>query len=193
MVSRRWVPILLTSIVALASCTHHAPAPAVSAPSVTSAEVAAHGQSSYASAGRRLAIRLSTPLSTALSSAGETFSAQVLTPLLAEDGKTVLVPAGATVIGHVAETDFGGASPWIRLGFDAVQTKNGLAPLSVSIVDAQSYLVGGSSVQPAPAAPAEEAVVRRARHVVLPAGARIDLMLARPFQAPPAPPPARQR
>jgi hypothetical protein len=171
----------------LGGCAPSSGPPARSAATVTAADVGVpqppvEPRPTYAPAGTRLAIRLSTPISTVSSSAGQTFSAEVLTPVLAADG-TVLVAAGAPLLGHVAQIEFGGTTPRLRLGFDTVETMRGPAPLAVGVVSTESRRAPGT-MELVPRPSGALTVHRRPAHIEVPAGARIELALTEPLTGP---------
>jgi hypothetical protein len=160
-------------------------------------------------AGRRLTVRMSQPLDSALSREGEPFTATLVAPLVARDGR-LIAHEGALVRGLVVATD-SGAGPNLTLELHSIETVAGPAPIAAYVVDAgtiayaaprglardawsgtpqppgQTTLRAGPLTAAATAAAAEGWPRAGAtREVRLPLGATLELVLARPLALPAA-------
>ncbi len=150
-----------------------------------------HG--AYARAGTQLTVALDEALSSDTSVPGEPVQATVRSNLIADDG-SVLVPAGARVLAHVAKVENGG-NPHIVLHFDSVQTRLGMAPLLADIRAVHAgrtpEVVVESGILSAPPTPDEPegvpltlAYPGASPTLVLPLGTTIRLELTRPLFPP---------
>jgi hypothetical protein len=105
----------------------------------------------YMPAGSSLDVRLDQTLGASSSRDGDTFSATVINPLLAQNGVTV-VPAGAEVYGHVtgvSKANLPGQQSVIRLDFDRLRFNGRDYPFdaSVSNVNVQNQSSTTSSTE----------------------------------------------
>jgi hypothetical protein len=176
----RFIPVLaLLAAAATDGCAREAARPALSSAALTAAVLNAPGARIAGTEDRTFVIRIKRALSTATTSAGQTFEAEVVTPLTSTDG-TVLVEAGAPLLGHVEAVDFGGDAPRMALSFDAVETKRGAATLAAVIEGAHDYVVPAVSVPPR-TGPSRYDWERTNAQLVVPAGAEITLRLTRPL------------
>ncbi|MBW3656376.1 MAG: hypothetical protein KY444_09720 [Gemmatimonadetes bacterium] len=94
-------------------------------------------------AGTSFSVRLNQELSTRTSTVGETFTATLSEPLLANDG-TTLIPSGATVRGRVTESSKSGRTgqqAQLRLDFTSVSYGGETYSLSATTLDAEARLV----------------------------------------------------
>ena len=111
--------------------------------------------SRYMPAGSSLDVRLDQSLGASNNREGDSFSATVINPLLAQDGATV-VPAGAEVYGHITgltKASLPGQQSAIRLDFDRLRFNGRDYPFeaSVSNVNVEN--------QPSPASSAAKGAV----------------------------------
>ena len=93
-------------------------------------------------AGTNFAVRMNQELSTRSATPGQTFTATLSEPLLADDG-TVLVPAGATVRGRVTESSKSGRSgqqAQLRIDFTSVSYGGETYSLSATTLEAEAHL-----------------------------------------------------
>ncbi|MBW3629650.1 MAG: hypothetical protein KY464_10165 [Gemmatimonadetes bacterium] len=94
-------------------------------------------------AGTSFSVRLNQELSTRTSTVGETFTATLAEPLLADDG-TTLIPSGATVRGRVTESSKSGRTgqqAQLRIDFTSVSYGGETYSLSATTMDAEARLV----------------------------------------------------
>ena len=138
---RHWSSALVLGVAGASfACARTQSAPV----SLTAAEVTSgEAHPTFAPAGEQFTIQMNTLLNSATTEAGKLFSAEVVSPVLAQDG-TVLVPVERNIVGYVDEIDSGNVAR-IGLAFDKVETTRGPAPLAVKVLSAQNYLVGGKS------------------------------------------------
>jgi len=129
----------------------------------------------YVSAGQRATLRLDDALDSGTASAGKPFLAHVVDPLRDSDGR-VIAAAGASVLGHVAEIDFGVAGAHMSLAFDRIETVQGVVPLAARIIAAERRTIPGE-IRRAPSGATLEVPAR----VIMPAGARVTIALVRPI------------
>lgn len=88
-------------------------------------------------AGTSFAVRLDEQLSTRSAGVGEGFTATLTEPIYAADG-SLLIPAGATVRGHVTESRAAGRAgqtPTLRITFDAISSGGRSYPISATSAD----------------------------------------------------------
>lgn len=151
----------------------------------------------FVQAGTRFTVRLHEALSTRTAIPGERFTAEVVQPLVGDDGR-VLVPAGALLVGRVAEVQTG--PPRLTLALEEIQTAYGPAQIEASVTkaDARVYLAGRPSpVTAYPPAPTQQyafpdygSPVGRAYPGILVGqadlapGSPLELVLTRPLAAP---------
>jgi hypothetical protein len=102
----------------------------------------------YAPSGTRIAVRLDQSLSTETALRGQTFTARLLTPVRANDGR-IIAREGATVAGVVAGVRRG-RSPIIEVEFTRIDTDSGPASLTVAVRDADRVIYRGDSNAPMP-------------------------------------------
>jgi hypothetical protein len=84
--------------------------------------------------GRMFHVRLLERLSSQSSHAGQSFEAITVASVQAADGAR-LVPAGATVRGHVIAANAGTST--LRIKFDSIETERGLMPLRATLAPIQ--------------------------------------------------------
>jgi hypothetical protein len=109
--------------------------------------------SRYIPAGSALDVRLDQTLGASSSREGDTFTATVINPLLAQNGATV-VPAGAVVYGHVtglSKASLPGQQSVIRVDFDRLRFNGRDYPFdaSVSNVNVENQPSNASATQKA--------------------------------------------
>jgi hypothetical protein len=172
---------LALALAAAACAGREASAPTLTSAALPSAAAARlqGGESVPGTDAQRFVIRIARTLSTATSTAGQEFDAQVLTPLVARGG-AVLVDAGAPLLGHIDAIDTGGDAPRMPLSFDAVATRRGPAVVTAAIDAACSYVVPALDL-PGQSSQAGSAYERTVPQLVVPAGAEITLRLTRPL------------
>lgn len=93
--------------------------------------------SRYMPAGSSLDVRLDQTLGASRNNEGDSFSATVINPLIAQDGATV-VPAGAQVFGHITgltKSSIPGQQSVIRLDFDNLRTNGRTYSFDASITN----------------------------------------------------------
>lgn len=79
-------------------------------------------------AGTQLALKLNNTLSTRSSIAGDNFTATVTTPVYSQDGQTLLVPEGSTVLGSVASVQRAGSvsgNAQLQLNIESLRLPDG--------------------------------------------------------------------
>jgi hypothetical protein len=132
------------------------------------------------------AVALVTELSSESNRPGETFRANVVTPLQSDDGDTI-VPAEAELVGTVISVS-PAPDPAILIRFDAVETRWGPRSLRATVTRAQPQAsVGGDrprfagydgAIRPAPGIPLLTSDVPATAQVIdLPPGARLRMVL----------------
>ena len=168
-------------------------------------------QGLHVPAGSTVSVRLTQPIGTTFSAAGEQFTAVVQRPLVDVSGIT-LVHAGSRITGRISST-VGMTGPRIHLTLDRIESIAGPLPLSARLQssNAEVYagqpeysmvLIGDDSLLAARHADASQRAhtyaglpigggpsgtlyrVYRPREVIVPAGATLDFVLTRPLLAP---------
>lgn len=140
---RLLIPLGLAVLLVLTGCrtadVTTAPAPA---------QAAAPATASALPAGTDLQVRLSDPIGTDISQVGQTFTAEVASPVMAQNGQTV-VPAGATVRGTVTglhPSENIGDQAAIQLDFNEIMVNGRTHNLNATVVDAGARTDEGDAI-----------------------------------------------
>jgi hypothetical protein len=140
--TRLLVALLLAGLVTFTGCRTAdvitTPAPAAATPA-TAATLPA---------GTTLEVRLQDAIGTEISTVGQTFTAEVVSPVVAQDGQTA-VPAGAMVRGTVtglAPSEQVGDQAAIRVDFNQLQINGQTHPIDATVVDAGARTEEGDAI-----------------------------------------------
>lgn len=140
--NRLLLPLMLAALVAFAGCrtadVTTTPAPAAATPATADA----------LPAGTTLEVRLNDPIGTGISTVGQTFSADVVSPVVARDGQTA-IPVGAVVRGTVtglAPSEDIGDQAAIRVDFNQLVLNGREHALDATVVEAGARTEEGDAI-----------------------------------------------
>ncbi len=186
---------LIATALALVACSERTP-PKTAAGTASGPSVAGP----WIPQGTEITVRMNDSVGPGVSTQNQTFTAQLVTPLLTGKG-IVVAPPGSLLHGHVVAVD--PTQQRVELAFDRVQVPDGsVVPITATVMTAAPWaLTVRASGEPEPSA---KTAVLQARNpgaigggpgsaidqaeeqtgVVVPFGAQIKLMITRPIEQP---------